>query len=199
LFLVVYICFLFLLGKAHHIALSEASPATIRRAHAISPLYAIEQEWSLWSRDIEDEIVPTCRELGIKIVAYSPLGRGFLTGSIRGRDDPKLDANDFRLKTPKFAEGNIEENLKLVDSVKELADKKGITSGQLALAWLHSQGDDVIPIPGTSSTHHFDQNYAATTIKLTEEDKNEIDKVFGRDAVKGDRYYGTANTFQANK
>lgn len=121
-------------GKAKYIGLSEASASTIRKAHAVYPLYCIEQEWSLWARDIEAEIVPTCRELGIKIVAYSPLGRGFLTGTIRSRDDPSLDPSDYRLRaSPKFEEANIARNLQLVDAVKIIADRKGITVGQLSL------------------------------------------------------------------
>jgi aryl-alcohol dehydrogenase-like predicted oxidoreductase len=181
-------------GKARAIGLSEAAPSIIRRAAAVHPIYCIEQEWSLWSRDIEDSIVPTCRELGIKIVAYSPLGRGFLTGAIRDRTELK----DYRATNPKFAEGNFENNLSLVDAIQALADRKGITVGQLALAWLHAQGPDVIPIPGTSSIHHFDQNYAALQVTLTEEDLLEIDGIFHRDAAKGERYAGNHLTFHEN-
>lgn len=124
-------------GKARHIALSEASAATIRAAHAIHPIYAIEQEWSLWARDIEAEIIPTVKELGIKVVAYSPLGRGFLTGSIRSREDPNLDPNDYRLKaSPKFEEENLAINVKLLEAVQPIADRKGITVGQLSLGKL---------------------------------------------------------------
>ncbi len=177
-------------GKARHIALSEASAAVIRRAHAVVPLYCIEQEWSLWSRDIEEEIVPTCRELGIKIVAYSPLGRGFLTGTITGRDDPNIDPKDFRLRSPKYSEANFDANLKLVNAVRSLADRKGCTVGQLALAWLHAQGPDVIPIPGTTSLVHFDQNYAALQIALSREELSEIDAIFRPEAVSGERNPG---------
>jgi aryl-alcohol dehydrogenase-like predicted oxidoreductase len=187
-------------GKARHIALSEASAATIRKAHAVHPLYCVEQEWSLWARDIEQEIVPTCRELGIKIVAYSPLGRGFLTGKFQSSAETseKLDPNDFRLKLPKFSEANLQQNAKLVDAVKALADRKGITTGQLALAWLHAQGPDVIPIPGTTSTHHFDQNYGALKIHLTPEEMREIDEIFAPEAVQGERYPGNHGTFHKN-
>lgn len=186
-------------GKAKYIGLSEASASTIRRAHAVHPIACIEQEWSLWARDIEEEIVPTCKELGIKIVAYSPLGRGFLTGSIKGRDDPTLDPHDYRLHTPKFGEGNFEKNLELVERVKALADRKGITVGQLALAWLHAQGSFVVPIPGTTSLHHFDQNYAARAIPISEEEKAEIEEIFHPGASVGDRYQGNHMTFHHNK
>ena len=187
-------------GKAKFIGLSEASSETIRRAHAIYPVSYIEQEWSLWSRDIEHDIVPTCRELGIKIVAYSPLGRGFLTGALRSRDDPSFAPGDYRIVgSPKFAEGNFQTNLSLVDRVKALADRKGITVGQLALAWLHNQGDDVIPIPGTSKIVHFDQNYSALDVKLSAEEISEIDGIFQEDKVAGDRYHNNHMTFHHNK
>ncbi len=184
-------------GKARHIAISEASASTIRRAHAAVPLYAIEQEWSLWSRDIEEDIVPTCRELGIKIVAYSPLGRGFLTGGIRNTSD--LDPSDFRaVAMPKFSAANIQSNVALVDRVQLLADRKGISVGQLALAWLHAQGPDVIPIPGTSSPHHLDQNLAALTVSLTEDELLEINAIFGVNSVSGGRYAHESMTFKGN-
>jgi aryl-alcohol dehydrogenase-like predicted oxidoreductase len=186
-------------GKARHIGLSEASAATIRRAHTVHPLYCIEQEWSLWARDIEESIVPTCQELGIRVVAYSPLGRGFLTGSIRSRDDPSLDPNDYRIKAhPKFQSDNFSTNLELVDRVKALADRKGITVGQLALAWLHAHGSFVIPIPGTTSITHFDQNYAARSIGLSEEEMKEIDDIFHPNAAAGERYAGNHFTFHQN-
>eukprot|EP01034_Spumella_vulgaris_P028824 gene28824-35754_t len=186
-------------GKARHIAVSEASGPTIRRAHAVYPLYCIEQEWSLWSRDIEEDIVPTCRELGIKIVAYSPLGRGFLTGTF-SRDDPNLDPHDMRVShSPKFAAENIEANQRLVDGVRSLAERKGCTVGQLALAWLHAQGPDVIPIPGTTSVDHFDQNYAALKITLSATDLAEIDAIFRPEAVQGQRYPGNNFTYHKNK
>lgn len=178
-------------GKARQIGISEAAPSVIRRAHAVHPLYCIEQEWSLWSRDIEEGIVPTCRELGINIVAYSPLGRGFLTGQLRDREALK----DYRATNPKFQAGNFEANLSLVETVETIAARKGISVGQLALAWLHAQGDDVIPIPGTSSLAHFDQNFAARDITLTSEELEEINRIFAVDAAKGERYPGNHNTF----
>lgn len=178
-------------GKARHLGLSEAPASVIRRAHAVHPIYCIEQEWSLWSRDIEESIVPTCRELGIKIVAYSPLGRGFLTGAMRDRST----IQDYRATNPKFSEGNFEHNLGLVDAVQALAGRRGITVGQLALAWLHAQGSDVIPIPGTSSLDHFDQNFAARLVPLSAEELAEIDRIFGQDAAKGERYPGNHFTF----
>ena len=186
-------------GKAHHIGLSEASAATIRKAQAVAPIYCIEQEWSLWSRDIEEEIVPTCRELGIKIVAYSPLGRGFLTGTLRSRSDPQFDQYDWRLfGQPKFAEGNMENNLELVDAVGAVAARKGCSVGQLALAWLHAQGSDVIPIPGTTSVAHLDDNLAARAISLTPAELQEINGIFVPNRVAGDRYAHMAMTFHGN-
>lgn len=185
-------------GKAKNIGLSEANAATIRRAHAVTPIHCIEQEWSLWSRDIEAEIVPACRELGIKIVAYSPLGRGFLTGTIKSRDEEggALDGKDFRkFACPQFAEENFDHNKALLEKVEEIAAKVGCTVGQLSLAWLHAQGDDVIPIPGTTNVSHFEQNYAALGIKLTPEQLQEIDDVKG---WQGLRYPGNHNTFHEN-
>ncbi len=187
-------------GKARYIGLSEANGSTIRKAHAVAPISYIEQEWSLWSRDIERDIVPTCKELDIKIVAYSPLGRGFLTGTLRSRDDPNLKPGDYRLiASPKFAEGNFQSNLELVDRVKSLADRKGITVGQLALAWLHAQGDFVIPIPGTSTIAHLDQNLSSLDITITEHEKIEIDEIFKEDNIQGQRYPGNHMTFHHNK
>lgn len=139
-------------GKCKYVGLSEASADYIRQVHAIHPVYCIEQEYSLWSRDIEEEIIPTCRELGIKIMAYSPLGRGALTGTISGKNDEKLDPYDYRvLASPKFSEENYKNNLTLIEEAKKLAEKNDITVGQLSLAWLHSKGNDIIPIPGTTS------------------------------------------------
>lgn len=185
-------------GKARHIALSEASADTIRRAAKVAPIYCIEQEWSLWARDAEPEIVPTCRELGIKIVAYSPLGRGFLTGSIQNRDD--LPDNDYR-KTlqPKFAEGNFQKNKALLDAVTAIAQRHNISVGQLSLAWLHHQGDDVIPIPGTGKIDHLKSNLAARDVNLTADDLAEINRIFALDASVGDRYPHKALTFEGNK
>ena len=190
--------------KAIHIGISEASANVIRRAHAVHPIYCIEQEWSLWSRDIEEEILPTCKELNIAIVAYSPLGRGFLTGTIRSRESDALDPTDYRFTMqPKFAEGNFQHNLQLVDKVaKELAVKYNCTAGQLALAWLHKQGEvhniPVIPIPGTTSIHHFEQNFAARDIQLSTEDYETLNNSFTD--VAGDRYMHMQHTtFHANK
>jgi aryl-alcohol dehydrogenase-like predicted oxidoreductase len=154
----------------------------------------------MWTRDIEEDIVPTCRELGIKIVAYSPLGRGFLTGSLRSREDPSLDKQDFRLfGMPRFAEGNFEGNLALVDAVAAIAKRKGCSVGQLALAWVHSQGTDVIPIPGTTSIAHLDDNLGARNITLSPEEKAEIDEIFRPEKVVGDRYAHMAMTYHGNK
>lgn len=187
------------LGKAKHIGLSEASAANIRKAHAVHPIYCIEQEWSLWTRDIEEEIVPTCRELGIKIVAYAPLGRGFLTGAIRSREDLS-SPHDFRLHgAPRFSADNLPANLRLVEAVEAIAKRKGISVGQLALAWVHAQGDDVIPIPGTSRIAHLDANLAARNIELTKEDLDEINVIFPPGASAGDRYAHMAATFKGNK
>jgi aryl-alcohol dehydrogenase-like predicted oxidoreductase len=186
-------------GKAKYIGVSEANASIIRRAHAVHPLHCIEQEWSLWSRDLEVEIVPTCRELGIKIVAYSPLGRGFLTGTMQNRNELNLDPNDYRMKAaPKFAEENFEHNASLVRSLHAIAARKSCTIGQLSLAWLHSKGPDVIPIPGTTSIDHFDENYAALHVLLSSEDVAEIESIFTTDAAKGQRYIGNHNTFHSN-
>jgi len=187
-------------GKARHIGLSEASAPIIRRAYAVAPIYCIEQEWSLWTRDLEEDIVPTCRELGIKIVAYSPLGRGFLTGQLRSRDDPSLGPNDYRLfGMPRFSEENLSNNLLLVDALQVIANKYSCTVGQLALAWLHAQGPDVIPIPGTSSVEHMDENLAARSITLSTDDLQEINTLFPAGSVAGDRYAHMGLTYHANK
>jgi len=143
-------------GKCKYVGLSEASADYIRQVNAVHPVYCIEQEYSLWSRDIEDELLPICRELGIKIMAYSPLGRGALTGTISGKNDEKLDPYDYRiLASPKFSEENYNNNLILIEEAKQIAINKGITIGQLSLAWLHSKGKDIIPIPGTTSIGQF--------------------------------------------
>jgi aryl-alcohol dehydrogenase-like predicted oxidoreductase len=192
-------------GKVKHIALSEASAANIRRAAAVAPIYAIEQEWSLWTRDLEEEILPVCKELGIKIVAYSPLGRGFLTGNIRSRDDPEVfDAYDYRLiGQPRYAEENLATNLALVDATKAIADRKGATVGQMALAWLEYQatfhGVEVISIPGTTSIKHLDENLDAANISLSPEDVDEINAVFQPGSAAGDRYGHMAMTYHGNK
>ncbi|GAX79831.1 hypothetical protein CEUSTIGMA_g7271.t1 [Chlamydomonas eustigma] len=186
-------------GKAKHIGLSEAGPDILRRASAVAPIYCIEQEWSLWTRDLEAEILPVCRELGIKIVAYSPLGRGFLTGTIKSRDSEVFGPHDFRLLgSPRFSEENMPKNLALVEAVEKLAKQKGCTVGQLALAWLHAQGPDVIPIPGTTSIKHLDENLAARDIKLNADDLKEIDRIFSPEQVVGTRYAHMAMTFVGN-
>mmetsp|Transcript_60434 Transcript_60434/g.88495 ORF Transcript_60434/g.88495 Transcript_60434/m.88495 type:complete len:334 (-) Transcript_60434:316-1317(-) len=187
-------------GKAKEIGLSEASAATIRRAHKVHTLACIEQEWSLWARDLEIDVVPTCRELGVKIVAYSPLGRGFLSGTLRDRNDPTLwSAFDFRVKMcPKFAEDKFDVNLSLVDAAKPIADKNGCTMAQLSLAWLHAQGPDVIPIPGTGNVEHLEENLKARDIVLSAEDLAKLNEIFAADKDTGDRYPHQHNTFHKN-
>jgi len=153
-------------GKVRYLGISEAAPVTIKRAHAVHPITALQTEYSLWSRDVEDEIVPAVRELGIGFVAYSPLGRGFLTGQIRRFED--LPQDDFRRSSPRFQGENFEKNLKLVEQVREIADEKGVTPGQLALAWLLHQGEDIIPIPGTKRRKYLEENAAAADVTLSE-------------------------------
>ncbi|HEY5160184.1 MAG TPA: aldo/keto reductase [Gaiellaceae bacterium] len=173
-------------GKVRYLGLSEATPATIRRAHAVHPITALQTEYSLWTRDVEEEILPTVRELGIGFVAYSPLGRGFLSAQIRRRED--LKEGDFRARNPRFEEGNIERNLESIDRVAEIAREKNVTPAQLALAWLLAQGDDIVPIPGTTRTSHLEQNLAALEIELKSEDLARIDEAFPRGATAGERY-----------
>src|SRR3954453_19132266 len=155
-------------GKVRHIGLSEAAPETIRRAHAVHPIAVVQTEYSLWTRDLEEEILPTLRELGIGLVAYSPLGRGFLSGRFKSPED--LDDDDFRRDGPRFTGENLESNLELAAKVEELAKDKGCTPAQLALAWVLAQGDDVVPIPGTKRREYLEQNAAAVDVELTEED-----------------------------
>jgi len=173
-------------GKVRHLGISEASAATIRRANAIHPIAALQSEWSLWSRDIEDEIVPTARELGIGIVPYSPLGRGFLTGEITTVED--LAPDDFRRHSPRFAGENFERNLELVERVRALAAEKGCTPGQLALAWLLHQGDDVAPIPGTRRIARLEENVGAVEVVLSAEDLRRIEEAAPVGAAAGERY-----------
>ncbi len=173
-------------GKVRYLGLSEAGPETIRRAHAEHPITALQSEWSLWSRDVEREIVPVARELGIGIVAYSPLGRGFLTGQIRTPDD--FGDDDFRKYLPRFQGENFARNLQLVDEVTAMATEKGVTAGQLALAWVHAQGDDVFPIPGTKRRTYLDENAAAADVRLDANDLARLDDIVPSDAVAGDRY-----------
>jgi aryl-alcohol dehydrogenase-like predicted oxidoreductase len=173
-------------GKVRHLGLSEASPATIRRAHAVHPITALQSEWSLWTRDPEAAVIPTVRELGIGFVAYSPLGRGFLSGQIRSVED--LDAKDFRRRGPRFQGENFERNLELVARVDEIATEKGVTAGQLALAWVLAQGDDVVPIPGTKRVRYLEENAAAAEVALSADDLRRLDEAFPHGAAQGDRY-----------
>ena len=173
-------------GKVRYLGLSEAAPATIRRAQAIHPISALQTEYSLWSRDPEDEILPTLRELGIGFVPYSPLGRGFLTGAIASPDDFAPD--DFRRISPRFQGENFAKNLELVEQVKAIATEKGITAGQLALAWLLAQGDDIVPIPGTKRRKYLEENIGADTVTLTAEDIHRINAVAPQGIAAGDRY-----------
>jgi len=173
-------------GKVAHLGLSEAAPETIRRAHATHPIAALQTEYSLWSREPEDEILPTVRELGIGFVPYSPLGRGFLTGRFQSPDD--LPEGDFRRVNPRFEGENFDRNLRLVERVTEIAAEKGATPGQLALAWVLAQGEDVVPIPGTKRLSYLEQNVAAAEIELSEEDLRRIDEAAPADAAAGDRY-----------
>ncbi|MCL6437758.1 MAG: aldo/keto reductase [Rubrobacteraceae bacterium] len=173
-------------GKVRYLGISEAAPETIRKAHAVHPVTALQTEYSLWSRDPEDEILPTCRELGIGFVAYSPLGRGFLTGRFRRFED--LPEGDYRRNSPRFQGENFKKNLQLVDRVRQIADEKGVTPGQLALAWLLHQGEDIVPIPGTKRRRYLEENAAAVEIELTEEDLRRIDEVAPKGAAAGERY-----------
>ncbi|WP_165911871.1 MULTISPECIES: aldo/keto reductase [unclassified Rhizobium] len=171
-------------GKVRHIGLSEASPETIRRAHAVHPVTAVQSEYSLWSREPEDGVLETLRELGIGLVAYSPLGRGFLSGAIKSVDD--LAPDDYRRTSPRFMGDNFQRNLELVAVVEEIARRKGVTPAQLALAWVMAQGDDIVPIPGTRRRTRLDENLGAAAVDLTPGDLEEIASVLPR-AV-GDRY-----------
>ena len=173
-------------GKVRFLGLSEAAPVTIRRAHAIHPIAALQTEYSLWTRDPEEEILPMVRELGIGFVPYSPLGRGFLTGRFKKFED--LPANDFRRNSPRFQGENFKKNLALVTHVEKLAKGKGVTAGQIALAWVLAQGNDIVPIPGTTRRNHLDENIAAVQITLTEKELDDINNVIPKDAVSGLRY-----------
>ncbi|MBW5420534.1 aldo/keto reductase [Streptomyces sp. BG9H] len=173
-------------GKVRHLGLSEAGARTIRRAHAVHPIAALQSEWSLWTRDLETEIAPVCRELGIGLVPFSPLGRGFLTGRYTSLD--ALSENDLRRTQPRFADGNLERNLTIVDALNALAADKGVTAGQLALAWVQHRGDDVVPIPGTRREKYLAENVAAATIELSADDLAAIDAAAPADRVAGTRY-----------
>ncbi len=173
-------------GKVRYLGLSEAGTATIRRAHAVHPIAALQTEYSLWSRDVEDDILPVCRELGIGFVAYSPLGRGFLTGQIRKFED--LAEDDFRRSSPRFQGDNFRKNLELVDRIKEIAAEKGCEPSQLALAWLLAQGDDIVPIPGTKRRKYLEENAGALAIRLTPDELASIDAAAPKGAAAGMRY-----------
>ncbi len=173
-------------GKVRHLGLSEASPETIRRAHAVHPISALQTEYSLWTRDPEDAVLPTVRELGIGFVAYSPLGRGFLSGAITQPSD--LAEDDFRRNNPRFQRENFDKNLELVDRVREIADEKDATPGQLALAWLLHQSDDIVPIPGTKRRSYLEENAAASDVELTEDDLARIDEAAPAGVTAGERY-----------
>jgi aryl-alcohol dehydrogenase-like predicted oxidoreductase len=173
-------------GKVRYLGLSEAAPATIDRAHKVHPITALQTEYSLWTRDPETEILPTCRRLGIAFVAYSPLGRGFLTGAIKGPDD--FDPDDYRRNSPRFQGENFEHNLELVEKVKQFSEAAGMTPGQLALAWVLAQGDDIVPIPGTKRRKYLEENAAAVDFSLPPDVVNSLREVFPLDAAAGDRY-----------
>jgi aryl-alcohol dehydrogenase-like predicted oxidoreductase len=173
-------------GKVRHLGLSEASPQTMRRAVKVHAIAALQTEYSLWTRDPEDQILPTCRELGIGFVAYSPLGRGFLTGEFRSPDD--FPADDYRRQSPRFQGENFQKNLDLVRKVEEMGREKGCKPSQLALAWALAQGKDIVPIPGTKRRKYLEENVGALNVRLTAEDLRRIDEVFPRDVASGQRY-----------
>jgi aryl-alcohol dehydrogenase-like predicted oxidoreductase len=174
-------------GKVRFLGLSEASTSTIQRAHQQYPISALQTEYSLWTRDPEDEVLPLCRELGIGFVAYSPLGRGFLTGRFRSFED--LPEDDYRRNSPRFQGDNFQKNLDLVDRVEEIGRRKRCTPAQLALAWLLAQGEDIVPIPGTKQRRYLDENIDSLQIQLTPADIEEIEEVAPKGAAAGDRYH----------
>lgn len=173
-------------GKVRFLGLSEASPRTLERAYSVHPIAALQTEYSLWTRDPEPEVLPTCRSLGVAFVAYSPLGRGFLTGAIKSPED--FDADDTRRQHPRFQGENFKRNLELVEKVKQLAAQAGATPGQLALAWVLAQGDDIIPIPGTKRRKYLEENAAAADLTLAPELVAELTNIFPQDAAAGERY-----------
>ena len=174
-------------GKVRYLGLSEAGPETIRRAHAVHPISALQSEYSLFSREVEDEILPTIRELGVGFVPYSPLGRGFLTGRWKSIEDmPENDTRSARF--PRFAEENFKKNLELADKVREVADDRGVTSGQLALAWLLAQGEDIVPIPGTKRRKYLEENADAADVTLAKEDLRRIEEAMPSGSAAGERY-----------
>jgi aryl-alcohol dehydrogenase-like predicted oxidoreductase len=178
-------------GKVRHIGLSEAAPTTIRRAHAVHPITALQTEYSLWSRDPEEEILPVVRELGIGFVSYSPIGRGFLSGRFKTIDD--LEPNDFRRSSPRFKGENFERNLDLVRDIEAIAKARGVTPAQLAIAWVLARGNDIVPIPGSRSTGHLEENIAAAEITLTAAELARIDEVAPKGIAAGDRYASMAS------
>jgi aryl-alcohol dehydrogenase-like predicted oxidoreductase len=173
-------------GKVRYLGLSEAGSKTIRRAHAVHPISALQTEYSLWSRDPEDDILPTVRELGIGFVSYSPLGRGFLTGQIKKPSD--LAADDWRHTTPRFQGENFQKNLDLVTKIEEIAEKKEVKASQLALAWVLAQGDDIVPIPGTKRRSYLEENVAVGVLPLTQDELGEIDAIAPKGLAAGERY-----------
>ncbi|MCL2898276.1 aldo/keto reductase [Brenneria tiliae] len=173
-------------GKIRYIGLSEASAETLERAHRVHPITALQSEYSLWTRDVETDILPACRRLGIGFVPYSPLGRGFLTGAIRSPDD--LAADDFRRRNPRFAGDNFAKNLQLVDKVNQLAKEKGVAPSQLALAWVLAQGEHIVPIPGTKRRRYLEENIGALDVALSAQELAAIDAIFPFNAAAGDRY-----------
>jgi aryl-alcohol dehydrogenase-like predicted oxidoreductase len=173
-------------GKVRHLGLSEAAPGTIRRAHAVHPITALQTEYSLWTRDPEEEVLATVRELGIGFVAYSPLGRGFLTGRLRSQAD--LPADDFRRQTPRFQEENFRKNLAILEGVEAVARAKGVTPAQVALAWVMSRGEDIVPIPGTKRRTYLEENLAAASIQLTPGEIARLDEAAPRGVTAGARY-----------
>ena len=181
-------------GKVRYLGLSEAAPATIRRAQAVHPISALQTEYSLWSREPEDEILPTVRQLGIGFVAYSPLGRGFLSGQFKSPDDFPQD--DYRRHSPRFQGENFNKNLAVVEQVEEIAKAKGVTPSQLAIAWLLAQGNDIVPIPGTKRRKYLEENVAAADITLTPEELKQIEAAAPQGVTLGDRY---PNMSQVNR
>jgi aryl-alcohol dehydrogenase-like predicted oxidoreductase len=173
-------------GKVRHLGLSEAAPQTIRRAHAVHPITALQTEYSLWSRDPEDEILPTVRELGIGFVAYSPIGRGFLSGRYKTVDD--FEPNDYRRNSPRFQGENFKRNLDVLRQIEEIAKEKGVTPAQLAVAWVLARGNDIVPIPGSKSIGHLEENVAAVDVTLSSEELGRIDAVAPKGVAAGDRY-----------
>jgi aryl-alcohol dehydrogenase-like predicted oxidoreductase len=173
-------------GKVRFLGLSEAAPDTVRRAHAVHPISALQTEYSLWTRDVEERILPTTRELDIGFVAYSPLGRGFLSGRFSSPED--IPEDDFRRHNPRFQGENFSRNMEIVERVSAIAEEKGVTAAQLALAWLHHRGEDVVPIPGTKRRRYLEDNVAATEIELTDEDLGRLDEAAPPGVTAGDRY-----------